>query len=96
MDDAQELFVAKVDAFAASLEAEEQAMLIELLVGDDGEVSGFGFKAGWPGLATLGVSTVGSGSPEGFISSGGGSPTVFRTEPDYTGFAETGGGNPSI
>ena len=33
-------FVAKVDAFAATLDPEEQAMLIELL-GSDDEVSGF-------------------------------------------------------
>ena len=48
-----EAFAAKVDAFAASLEPEEQALLIELLTtGDD--VAGFGAGAAWPGLFTLG------------------------------------------
>lgn len=49
--DPTEAFVAKVDAFAASLNAEEQAML----TGDDDEVHGFGARQEWPGLQTLGV-----------------------------------------
>ena len=53
MDDAaKEVFVAKIDAFAATLEPEEQAMLVELLVGDD-EVTGFGAGLGWPGASSL-------------------------------------------
>jgi hypothetical protein len=56
--------VAKIDAFASSLEPEEQAMLIGLLTtGDD--VAGFGGFApagaprpSWPGLMKLGVGQV--------------------------------------
>ena len=64
MDETQETFVAKVDAFAATLEPEEQAMLVELLAGDH-EASGFGFKAGWPGLVTLGVASSVGSNPDG-------------------------------
>jgi len=72
MDDAaKEIFVAKVDAFAATLEPEEQSMLVELFVGDD-EVSGFKFITGWPGLATLGFADVGQG--DGFRLSMGDLP----------------------
>jgi hypothetical protein len=68
MDNAQEVFAAKVDAFAATLELEEQAMLVDLLVGDD-EVTGF--SAGWPGFGTLlGVSTTAGGNPEGVFVPG--------------------------
>ena len=49
-----EAFAAKVDAFAASLEPEEQALLIELLTGGD-DVAGFGAGGAWPGLITLDV-----------------------------------------
>jgi hypothetical protein len=53
MDDAaREVFAAKVDAFAATLEPEEQAMLVELVVGND-DVVGFGAGLGWPGLGSL-------------------------------------------
>lgn len=50
-----EEFVAKVDAFAASLNAEEQAMLTVLLTGENEEVQGFSAGRDWPGLQTLGV-----------------------------------------
>jgi len=67
-----EAFVAKVDAFAASLEPEEQALLIELLTtGDD--VAGFGSLGVWPGLIKLdvGIGHVGvtaSLNPDGLIA----------------------------
>ena len=60
-----EEFVAKVDAFAASLEVEEQAMLIGLLTESDDEVVGFGGggpwggpDVRWPGLVSLGIGNV--------------------------------------
>ena len=91
MDDATEVFVAKVDAFAATLEPEEQAMLIDLLVGDDNDVTGF--AAGWPGLLSLGIASTARGSPDGFEQSGGASPTIFKTEPNYSGsgYMQSGG-----
>ena len=57
--DLTEAFVAKVDAFAASLEPEEQVMLIELLTRDD-DVAGFGAGPWWPGLINLGIGQVAS------------------------------------
>ncbi len=64
-----EAFAAKVDAFAASLEPEEQALLIELLTtGDD--VAGFGAGAAWPGLFTLGIGIGQVGSSAGANSDG--------------------------
>lgn len=51
-NEAKEVFVAKIDAFAATLNPEEQAMFIELLAGDD-EVTGFGTGLGWPGVSSL-------------------------------------------
>lgn len=75
-NEAKEVFVNKVDAFAATLEPQEQAMLVELLVGDD-EVTGFGAGLSWPGLTSLledagigNVSTVGGGSPSGVFVPG--------------------------
>ena len=71
-------FMAKVDAFAATLEPEEQAMFAELLT-EDNEVAGFGGHGTgwggpgwkWPGLTTLrlgNVQTTASGSPSGLIA----------------------------
>ena len=69
-----EAFAAKVDAFAASLEPEEQALLIELLTAGD-DVAGFGARAAWPGLFTLdvGIGHVGGSAgaslkPDGLIA----------------------------
>lgn len=62
--DLSETFVAKIDAFASSLEPEEQSMLIDLLTAGD-DVAGFGaFSQGgapgstWPGLMKLGIGHV--------------------------------------
>jgi len=94
-----EEFVAKVDAFAATLDGDEQAMLVDLLVGDDGEVTGF--AAGWPGLGSLvgglGIATVGGGSPSGVQSTVGAAPDgVFVPGRTDTGFQGTGGGSPKV
>ena len=67
-----EAFAAKVDAFAASLEPEEQALLIELLTGGD-DVVGFGSRGTWPGLIKLdvGIGQVGStasSNPDGLVA----------------------------
>ncbi len=89
-------FVAKVDAFAESLTAAEQAMLADLVTrsdDDDDEVSGFGYNTGWPGLTTLAPLKLGTDG-YGFQSSGGGAPIVFRSEGD--GFASTGSASPTV
>lgn len=60
-----EEFAAKLDAFAVTLDQDEQAMLIGLLTGDD-DVSGYEFGAGWPGLGSLGVATLPTPNPDGY------------------------------
>ncbi len=70
--DLPETFVTKIDAFASSLEPDEQTMLIELLTAGD-DVAGFGgfgpsgdLGSTWPGLMKLGIghvaSTAGAGA----------------------------------
>ena len=97
MDDAQELFVAKVDAFATTLEPEEQAMLIELLVGDD-EVSGFGVNGRCPGLVTLGFSYSAGTNPDGVsgLLDAAGVGNGFDAGRTDTGFVESGGGSQKV
>ena len=79
---AVETFVAKVDAFAEGLSAGEQAMFADLISDGDDDVAGFSMP--WPGLRILAPT---------FISSGGGSPKVFRSEDS---FIATGGGSPKV
>ena len=67
-----EEFVAKVDAFAASLEPEEQALLADLLADGD-DVVGFNDWGGgnnwqWPGLVSLGVWKAPAGTEAASIS----------------------------
>lgn len=84
-------FVAKVDAFAATLDPEEQAMLIELL-GSDDEVSGFG--AGWPGLLSLGVwkAPAGTEATNRVVMSGGSTMVVFEPNDEPFDATDTANG----
>ena len=73
----QDAFVAKVDAFARGLDADEQATLLELFGGDD--VAGFGADAQWPGLRNL-------VSPKGWVFGKDDAGDV--TTPDNPGFGD--------
>lgn len=64
-DEAKEAFATKLDAFAATLEPAEQAMLVALLVGEE-EVTGFGAGLGWPGIGSL--------LPDAFVGNGATTP----------------------
>ena len=76
--DLPETFVAKIDAFALSLEPQEQSMLIDLLTTTGDDVAGFGRFApdgrsgsAWPGLMKLGVGQVANtafGDPDGLVA----------------------------
>ena len=64
-------FVAKVDAFAASLAPDEQAMLIGLLTDGSDDVAGFrGWGGGpnWVGLQSLGIWKAPAGTEAAQIS----------------------------
>ncbi len=52
-----EAFVAKVDAFAMTLEPDEQVMLMDLLTAG-ADVTGFGSGVTWPGLINLDIAPV--------------------------------------
>ena len=86
-------FIAKVDAFAQTLDPTEQAMLAEL-IGDD-VVAGFGFTPDWPGLATIAPLTLGTASD--VVKSGGGN-SIFRADPAAPGqdFSSTASGIPTV
>jgi len=82
--DAGGSFVAKVDAFAESLIPDEQAMLPDLIAGDnDDDVAGFTMP--WPGLRII---------APGFVSTGGGATTTFKSE--GAGFVSCDGGSPTV
>ena len=72
MSDETKTFLDRVDAFAAELSPNEQAMLQALLSDASDEVAGFGFEPPWPGVRVIAPVKIGglATSFEPFLSSG--------------------------